>query len=73
MTLWNFSQRVILSTKGKYVVAILPHGVKSSEVLDFFIIQPCIKLESGYQFSIAIGSQLLTEKWYFDCSERGAD
>jgi len=64
MTLWNFPQSVMLSTKGKYVVAILPHGVKASEVIDKLIIQPCIKLESGYNFSVAIQDQVLTEKCY---------
>jgi len=57
MTLWNFPTKIIKTTACKYVVAILPAGIKASEALDLVIIQPCKQLENGYPFSIALKNQ----------------
>jgi len=53
----EFSLKMYFSTAGKYIIAILPPGIKASEILDCLIIQPCLQLERGRNFTIVTTEQ----------------
>lgn len=64
MTLWNFNKKVIFSSKGKYVLAILPTGVSIVDVIEEIIVKPCMQLERGNIFCIRFGNFIVKELVY---------